>query len=441
MSIFFGTDGLRGKVGQDLNYDIAFKCGNSLSQLMKNKGRVAIGRDTRTTGSYIVSAIASGLMSGGVDVEDLGILPTSGVSYITKNFGFDYGIVITASHNPSEYNGIKIFSSLGEKISDDEEEIIERGFIKTVMVSHQHVGKYTNSTNLVKKYIDFIVSTSSICLCGLKIVIDASNGASYKIAPKVLKRLGAKVYKIACKDDGANINNKCGSLYPEKLIKKVKSLNADLGVAFDGDADRIIIVDEQGEIIDGDMIICSLAKYFKEQNLLWGNAVVGTSQTNMGIEQELKQYGIKLERADVGDKYVIALMNKQKIMLGGEQSGHVIIHKYLPTGDGILTAVQIACAARHKNLRISELCKTKLYPQTNINVEVKEKLRILGNEKLAIAISNAQQELAGQGRILVRASGTEPKIRIMVEGEKKQVTETLANYLAELVKSLEYLGD
>lgn len=441
MSVFFGTDGLRGKVGQDLNFDIAFKCGNSLSQLMNGKGRVVIGRDTRTTGSYLISAIAAGLMAGGVDVEDLGIIPTSGVSYLTKKYSFDYGIVITASHNPSEYNGIKIFSSQGIKISDSEEEAIERGFIKTRMVDHKDIGKYTHNKKLVKQYIDYIVSTASTCLCGMKVVIDASNGASYNIAPNVFRRLGAKVYKMSCKNDGANINNGCGSLHPEKLIKKVKKLNADLGVAFDGDADRIIVVNEKGEIIDGDMIICALAKFYKERNQLSGDAVVGTSQTNMGIEQDLKNHGIKLERADVGDKYVIALMNKCKLSLGGEQSGHIIIHKFLPTGDGILAAVQLACVARHKNQRISEVCEVVLYPQTNINVEVKEKLRVLGNEKLAIAISNAQQELAGRGRVLVRASGTEPKIRIMVEGEKQQVTENLARYLAELVASLEEVGD
>lgn len=440
MSVFFGTDGLRGKIGQDLNHDIAFKCGNSLSQLM-GKGKVVIGRDTRISGSYLLSSLASGLMAGGVDVYDAGILPTSAISYLTKFHGFDYGIIITASHNPSEYNGIKIFSATGEKISDEQEEEIERGFIKTKIVDFSNLGRYYLDNSLVSKYVNYIVSTASICLCGMKIVIDSSNGASYRVAPKILERLGAKVYKTNCRNDGKNINNNCGSLYPQNLIKKVKRENADFGVAFDGDADRIIVVSDSGEIIDGDMIITALAKFYKEQGTLENNVVVGTSQTNMGIEQDLKEQGITLERADVGDKYVIALMNKYKASLGGEQSGHVIIKRFLPTGDGILTAVQLACACRHKNLSISKLCTVTLFPQTNINVEVKDKLRVLGSEGLAIAISNVKQELAGLGRVLVRASGTEPKIRIMVEGEKKEVTESLANYLAGLVKSLEQKGE
>ena len=437
MSVFFGTDGLRGKIGQDLNFDIAFKCGNSLSGLMNGRGKVVIGRDTRLSGDYLLNAVACGLMSGGIDVYNAGIIPTAGISYLTKFCGFDYGIIITASHNPCDYNGIKIISSSGEKISDLQEEEIERSFIKTKLVEHNKLGKYYCENGLIKKYMDYIVSTASICLCGLKVVVDGSNGASFCVAPKILKRLGATVYKINCRNDGENINNNCGSLYPQTLARKVKKLSADFGIAFDGDADRIIVVGQNGEVIDGDMIIAALAKFYKEQGVLNGDAVVGTSQTNMGIEKELNNYGISLVRADVGDKYVISLMNKNKLQLGGEQSGHIIIKQFLPTGDGILTAVQLACACRHKNLSVSKLCKIDLFPQTNINIEVKDKLRILGSEGLALAVSNAKQELAGQGRVLVRASGTEPKIRIMVEGERKQTTESLANYLADIVKNLD----
>ncbi|MBR2909154.1 MAG: phosphoglucosamine mutase [Clostridia bacterium] len=437
MSVFFGTDGLRGKVGQDLNYDIAFKCGNSLALLMGNKGKVVVGRDTRVTGSYLQNAISAGLMAGGVDVYDVGIIPTAGISYITKSCGFDFGIIITASHNPSEYNGIKIISSLGEKITDLQEEEIERGFIKSKIVEYSKIGQCITDKRFASKYFNHIISSATICLCGLKIVVDGSNGASCNIAPKIFKKLGATVYKINCRNKGLDINNKCGSLHPESLIKKVKKLKADFGVAFDGDADRIIVIDSNGKVIDGDMIILALAKYYKDLGLLKNNTVVGTSQTNMGIEQDLKNCGIQLERADVGDKYVIALMNKHSVMLGGEQSGHIIIKRFLPTGDGILTAVQLACACRHKNISISKLCEATIFPQTNINVEVKDKIRILGNEKLAIAISNAKQELAGNGRVLVRASGTEPKIRIMVEGENQRVTNSLAEYLEKLILSLE----
>lgn len=436
MSVFFGTDGLRGIVGEELTYDIAFKCGNSLSQMMQEGRTVIIGRDTRITGSYLVSSISAGLTAGGVNVVDVGILPTAGVAYLTKELNLDYGIVITASHNPYQYNGIKVLAASGEKLQDKEEERIEKGFIKTKHVEASRVGKYVQKYKLANKYIDYLVRTAQISLEGMSVVIDASNGASYAVAPKVFKALGAKVYKINSKDDGANINVNCGSLHPERLAKTVVSKEADLGVAFDGDADRLIVVDQQGNIIDGDMVITALAKNYKAKGLLKENAVVGTSQTNMGIEQNLKESGIKLYRADVGDKYVCELMNKHGLSLGGEQSGHIIIKKYLPTGDGILSAIQLAQAVKESGKTVAEYCAVDLFPQTNVNVEVKDKLRVLGNEGLAIAISNAQQELAGKGRVLVRASGTESKVRIMVECQNLMVSRHLAEYLAGVVKQL-----
>lgn len=441
MSVFFGTDGLRGVVNQELTNEVAFKCGNSLSQLLENGRRVLVGRDTRTTGSYLISSLSAGLMAGGVNVVDAGILPTAGVAFLTSKLNFDYGIVVTASHNPREYNGIKIFSPKGEKMQDKDEEKIERGFIKTKLVDSCLVGTYKQDKKIVKTYIDYLVNSASCDLKGYTIVIDASNGAAYSVAPKVLKKLGAKVYKLSCKNNGRDINNECGSLHPEKLVKKVIKLDADFGFAFDGDADRLISVSEKGEVIDGDMAITALAKSFKQQGELKNNAVVGTSQTNMGIERDLEDNGIKLYRADVGDKYVYEILNKQGLSLGGEQSGHIIIKKFMQTGDGILAAIQLACACRQSGKSMSNFTSVKLYPQTNINIEVKEKLRILGSEKLANAISNASQELAGLGRVLVRASGTEPKIRIMVESENTKVSKTLAKYLADVVCQLEDSGE
>jgi len=441
MSVFFGTDGLRGVVNQELTNEVAFKCGNSISQLFENGGKVLVGRDTRITGSYLISSLAAGLMAGGVDVVDAGIVPTAGVAFLTNKLNFDYGIVVTASHNPREYNGIKIFSSKGEKIQDKDEEKIERGFIKTKLVNSFLVGKYREDRNLIKNYINYLVDSAPSDLKGLTIVLDASNGAAYNVAPKVFKKLGAKVFKVCCNNDGENINNECGSLHPNKLQKRVVSLGANFGFAFDGDADRLISVSEKGDVVDGDMAITALAKSFKKQGKLKGNAVVGTSQTNMGIERELEVCGIKLYRADVGDKYVSEILNKQGLSLGGEQSGHIIIKEFMQTGDGVLSAIQLACACKQSGKSMSNFTKVKLYPQTNINIEVKEKLRILGSEKLANAISNASQELAGLGRVLVRASGTEPKIRIMVESENVKVSKTLAKYLADVVCELEDSGE
>lgn len=436
MSVFFGTDGLRGVVGEELTYDIAFKCGNSLSQNMQG-GRVLIGRDTRVTGSFLVSALACGLLSGGVDVVDAGIIPTAAVAYLTKSLKFDYGISITASHNPMQYNGIKIFSLKGEKLQDKEEEKIERGFIKSKYVSAEKIGLYVQKINLRKHYIDYLVNTANGSLSGLKVVLDASNGASYSIAPEVFRKLGAKVIKTSCMNNGLKINNKCGSLHPERLAKKVKQYGADMGFAFDGDADRLIAVSEKGKIIDGDMILYALALVFKQRGMLVNNAVVGTSQTNMGIELSLKEKGIKLLRADVGDKYVANLLNKNGLALGGEQSGHIIIKKFMQTGDGILTAILLAHFCKESGKPLSEFCKVRVFPQVNKDIVVKEKLRILGSEPLLTAITNAQQELAGLGRVLVRASGTEPKIRIMVESENIVASQSLANYLLNTIEKLE----
>ncbi len=437
MAVFFGTDGLRGIVSEDLTYDMAFKCGNSLSQMLLGKGRVIIARDTRVSGSFIESALAAGLMAGGVDVYLAKVLPTAGLAYLTKTFKFDYGIVITASHNPAEYNGIKILSSNGEKLQDKEEEKVERGFIKTRFNQSLDVGKSFDASNLRENYIDFLLGTADTSLEGLKIVLDCSNGASYKIAPRVFRQLGAKVYTTGCKGDGERINHGCGSLHPERLASRVVKLGADLGFAFDGDADRLLAVDSKGQIIDGDRIILALAKSYKKEGELYGNSVVGTSLTNMGIEKELEDNGIKLFRADVGDKYVASLMSKQGSFLGGEQSGHIIIKKFLNTGDGILSAVQLACKLKKSGLKLCDFCAAKLYPQVIKNVVVSDKLRTLGSETLSLAISNAQQELAGLGRVLVRASGTEPKIRIMVESEKLWVSQNLANYLCEVITSIE----
>lgn len=436
MSVFFGTDGLRGIAGSEITFDVAYKCGNSLSAMIDGRGKILIAKDTRVSGDMIVSAISAGLMAGGVDVTYLGVAPTASVAYLVSSLGFDYGIMITASHNPPEYNGIKIFSSKGEKLTDKEEEKVERGFIKNTQVSPTEVGKWIYDPNLIKKYEDFIVS-SGVMLYGKRIVLDCSNGATFRSAPRIFRRLGAKIYTLSAKDDGKNINNNCGSLHTKKLAKMVTRKNADFGFAFDGDGDRLIAIDEKGNEIDGDGVLTALATSFKSRGMLTGGKVVGTSQTNIGVEKTLEERGIGLERADVGDKYVLDMMKKHGLSLGGEQSGHIVIRKYLRTGDGILTAVQFAALSVFEDKEASELAKVKKFPQFNINIVVKDKLRILGSEKLANATLQVQQELQGHGRVLVRASGTEPKVRVMVESESDSVSKNLAEYLAKIVREVE----
>ena len=433
MSVFFGTDGLRGVAGVDLSFEVAYKCGNSLSGMVQNGGKVLIAKDSRVSGDMIVTSLASGLMAGGVNVTYLGTAPTSSVAYLVKLLGFDYGVMITASHNPPEYNGIKIFSSKGEKLTDKEEEKVERGFIKQKRAKMLCEGKFEFKPSLVKLYSKYVQEIGTK-LYGMRIVLDCSNGATSFVAPQIFSKLGAKVYKLSAKADGKRINQNCGSLHTKNLVEKVKKVDADFGFAFDGDGDRLIAVDEKGNVVDGDGILTALATCFKEQGMLSQNKVVGTSQTNIGVEKTLEERGISLERADVGDKYVLDMMKKHSLLLGGEQSGHIIVRKYLQTGDGIITAVLFASFAKQKNKTASELSKVHKFPQFNADVVVKEKLRILGSEKLANATLQVQQELAGRGRVLVRASGTEPKIRIMVESEDKDVSKRLAEFLAEVVR-------
>lgn len=431
MSVFFGTDGLRGVALSDITFDIAYKCGNSISQNLPKGSKVIIAKDTRVSGDMIVSAVSAGIMCGGVDVTYVGTVPTGALAYLTT-LGYDYGIMSTASHNPPEYNGIKIFNSKGEKLQDSEEEKIERCFIKSKVSSPMNVGRMKEEPSLIKKYVSFICQTSCQ-LHGLRIVLDCSNGATHKVAPLVFKKLGARVYKTSCTPNGEKINQNCGSLHTKNLSKMVVRKSADIGFAFDGDGDRLIAVDEKGNEIDGDKVLTALATFYKSRNELTKNKVVGTSQTNMGVQKTLEKRGISLERADVGDKYVLEIMKKQNLLLGGEQSGHVIIRKFMQTGDGILTAVQLAYCLKQSEKEASELCKCEKFPQININIETKDKLRVLGSEKLSDAILVVQQELAGNGRVLVRASGTEPKIRIMVESENFQEAKNLAEYLRRIV--------
>lgn len=433
MSNYFGTDGIRGEYGKNLSFDLAFSVGNALSQIKKSP-KVIIGHDTRTSADILTLAVSSGIVQGGGHVTCVGTIPTAGISFLTENEKFDYGVIITASHNPPSYNGIKIFDNSGKKLSDCEEEFLEE-FFKTQYIA-DCCGSFKIKTSLQDKYSQHLKNSIGCSLQGMKICLDASNGASFKTAPKVFSKLGAKVFKIACGGNGEKINTNCGSLHIENLIKKVKKTGADLGFAFDGDADRVIAVDEKGSVYDGDKLLYILAKSMKENGQLYANSVVGTSHTNSGIMVGLNRNKINLIRTDIGDKYVIEAMEKMNLTLGGEQSGHIIIRSHAQTGDGILTALKICEIVQKTGKPLEKLFDAKLTAQCNINMVVKDKIKIINSEMLTNLTNKISSEISPAGRVLVRASGTENKVRIMVEHQNQAQAEEYAKQIQTLIETL-----
>ena len=430
MGIYFGTDGLRGIYGEVISPSIAYKVGNSLAHQCKTK-QIILGRDTRRSSDILSLSFASGIMSQGVNVIDVGTVPTPVVAYLAKLHKFDFGVVISASHNPKNYNGIKIFDCDGYKISEELEAEIERKIIYSTEVGGDKVGKYCYRPTLVREYKKNILSEFPD-LCGLKIILDMANGASYQIARDLFSRAGAKILPLNYSNSGKKINLKCGALYPEVISQAVQDYGADMGFAFDGDADRIIACDENGKIIDGDDILYVLSKKLKS-----GDKVVGTSMTNKGLEEALKKRGINLLRADVGDKYVVKEMKNHSATVGGEPAGHIINSKFSTTGDGVLTAMMIASIAKTNKKPLSKIANLKHFPQVNINVEVVDKYRLLNSDLLSSEILKAQKECGQNGRILVRASGTENKIRIMSEHKNPAKAELYAKRLEKIVKNIE----
>lgn len=429
MGLYFGTDGIRGIANRQITPDLAFKCGNALAQAGADK--IVIGRDTRQSGDMLAVSLASGALAGGCDVIDVGLVPTPCIAYLTDVLDCRFGVVISASHNPPEFNGIKVFSALGIKLADDEEERIEKFMASTVLADGCETGKYTQ-TRAVEIYRNFLADSIDESLAGLKIVLDCSNGATCKTAPKVFSSLGAETILLSSRADGKNINRNCGSLHPEFAAKKVVECGADAGFCFDGDGDRLIAVDEKGNVVDGDKILCILAKEFKKNGLLKNNCAVGTSHTNMGVEKALNDDGIKLLRADIGDKYVNALMTSSRAEIGGEQSGHIIIRHLLSTGDGVLTALQLAKIIKHAKL--SQLADVQLYPQFNVDLIVADKMMVINHEDLWRNVAKLGEGF--DGRILVRASGTEPKIRVMTECRDALKGEEVGKILADIVKKI-----
>lgn len=436
MGLFFGTDGLRGKVNEDLTLNIAYKIGNALS-ILKPNPKIIIGCDTRVSGSYLTLGLASGAVGGGAHVIDIGICPTAGIAYVTKTVKADYGVVISASHNSGEYNGIKVFNGDGHKLGDKEEERIERQFIRERVTDNAGLGKYEQDFSLVKLYKNFLINCSENSLSGLTVVLDCAYGAAYKIAPEVFRSLGANVVASNAHAEGLKINENCGALYPETLAKRVNRYKADIGFAFDGDSDRLITVNDKGEIATGDTVICGLAKYYKKLGKLKGDTVVGTSHTNMAIEEELNADGINLIRTEIGDKYVLAKLLEKGLTLGGEQSGHIILMDKATTGDGILSAIVLANMIKAEGKKASEILNYKQYPQTNVNVIVSDKFRIMNSEILNKEVAKYNEIIKGKGRIMIRASGTEPKIRVMVESKDISLNKEISDSLVKTVKAID----
>lgn len=434
MAVYFGTDGIRGIANDSLSHELAFRCGNALTML-KEKPSVVVCKDTRISGDMILYSLGAGIMCGGGKVINCGILPTAGLAYITRLYGADYGVVISASHNPFEYNGIKVFSSRGVKLCDEAEEQLEGLFEKANLKKGMDIGTAVIDGEAYGRYKDYLASCCRHSIKGLKVVLDCARGAAYKVAPDVFRALGCEVFCFNCDIESGSINDGCGSLYPEVLTEKVRECGADVGFAFDGDSDRVIACDEKGNLVDGDSLIYIFARHMRRQGRLGKDMVVGTKHTNMGIEIALSKLGIKLLRADIGDKYVRELMDKEGCLLGGEQSGHIIIGDITTTGDGILSAIEACNAMASSGKKLSELNDAPLYPQINLNIVVEDKQKVMNDIRLQNIVKECGQALSGKGRLLVRPSGTEPKIRIMVECESLSQARDMANRIADAVKA------
>lgn len=444
----FGTDGIRGTINiYPMIPELCMKVGMALCFILKerlpHKPKVLIGKDTRISGYVIESALTAGITSMGGDVYLAGPIPTPAIAFLVKSMRQDAGVVISASHNPFYDNGIKIFSHDGFKFSEELENNIERLLQDSEFPMNrplaQDLGKAFRVDDAVGRYIEFVKSTlpKNFSFEGLKVVIDPANGAAYKITPILFRELGAQVITINDKPDGLNINKGCGALYPEGLIKKVRETASQLGIAHDGDADRTILVDEKGNLVDGDLILTVWADELKKEGKLKKNTIVGTVMTNLGIENYLKEKGIKMIRTNIGDKYVVDEMLKCGYNLGGEQSGHIICLDYSCTGDGAITSVQMAYIMMKNNKALSELIQNIYkYPQALKNIKIPEtfsKYEVLKRlEALSSEIGKLQKQI--KGRILIRPSGTEPKIRIMVEDEDNEKVQNMINKIEELIK-------
>lgn len=449
MRKYFGTDGVRGIVNEDLTPDLAYKLGKSAGLILKKyskntnaKPKFLIGTDTRISKDLLFTSLSSGLMSVGCDVVYVGVVPTPVVAYLTKKNSFDAGVVISASHNPFEYNGIKFFNSQGLKLSDEVELEIEQLLDSNLNEIETH--KYSNVGSLVQEeldfeYIDYIENLFAFDLSGIKIVLDCANGAAYKIAPEIFKKFGADIIVINNEPNGININDNAGSTHTEHLSKTVKENKADLGLAYDGDADRLIAIDENGKEVDGDIIMLLIANKMKEDGKLKNNKLAVTVMSNLGLHESAKQLGIDIEMTSVGDRYVLERMLEKDLSIGGEQSGHMIFLDYNTTGDGIITSLLVAKILKEKDNKMSELLNIMtIYPQVLVNAKVKNenKEKYKTDNLIQSEIKKLENTMSNEGRVLIRHSGTEPLVRVMIEGKDYDMINDYANHIAKLIENI-----
>lgn len=436
---YFGTDGVRGKVGNfPIVPDFVMKLGWAAGKVLSEKGtkKVIIGKDTRISGYMLEAALEAGFSAAGVKSVLLGPMPTPAIAYLTRAFRAEAGVVISASHNPFYDNGIKFFSKDGTKLPDEIEAKIEALLDETMTVEEpKKLGKASRKDDAPGRYIEFCKSTfpNVYNMEGFKIVLDCAHGATYQVAPMVFRELGAEVIAIGNEPNGTNINDGFGSTHPDNLITKVIQSHADLGIAFDGDGDRVMMVDKNGNLLDGDVLLYIIAKYQKEMNKLNGG-VVGTLMSNLGFEQALGRLGIPFERAKVGDRYVMEKLLEKGWSLGGENSGHIISLKHTTTGDGIISALQVMRAMCESGKSLSELhADLTLYPQVLINVRLTAGFDATKDTKVQEAVKQAEVKLGTKGRVLLRNSGTEPLVRVMVEGENEALVQELASSISNVI--------
>lgn len=444
MGKLFGTDGVRGIANKDLSPELAYKLGR-IGGYFLTKGikrpKMVVGTDTRISADMLEGALSSGLNSAGIDVLYLGVLPTPAVASMIRLLNADGGVMITASHNPVEYNGIKFFNREGLKLTDETEDSIEEYILNNLDIDYMPIsgelGRKIRVENPLRKYMDYLKTTIDVDFKGLKIALDCGNGAVYQAAPRLLHELGSTVYVIHNDPNGININVNCGSTNPEEIQKLVLETGADIGLSFDGDADRLIAADEKGNIVDGDHVLAICGTYLKEKGRLKNNTIVGTVMTNLGLDICLRENKIDIVKTNVGDRYVLEEMLKKGHCLGGEQSGHIIFLDYNTTGDGLLTAIQLLSVIKAKNAKLSELSSMmKSMPQVLVNANVSESKKndYLNDDVIKNKIDEIEKHFNNKGRVLIRPSGTEPLVRVMIEGENQEEISFHATQLAKLIE-------
>lgn len=443
MGVLFGTDGVRGVANRDLTPELAMKigrCGAFVLARGQERARIVIGRDTRISGDMLEGALVAGICSAGADVIRAGILPTPAVAYLTRELGASGGVVISASHNPVEDNGIKYFGPSGYKLPDGVEDEIEELIKEPSAIPSPHgsgVGRCVDLPDAAGRYATFLKQSAPVDLEGLTIVVDCANGAAFQIAPRVLEEMGARVIPIFSRPDGLNINRGCGSTHMGDLREKVVESGADLGLAHDGDADRVLAVDAGGRIVDGDQIMVICARHLKSRGELDRNTVVTTVMSNMGLHLALRESGINVLETKVGDRYVLEECLRCGATFGGEQSGHILFLNHTTTGDGVLTALKLLSAMRDQGKTLAQLAaQMEKLPQILENIRVENKNEVMVHPLLSDAIRLAEERLAGQGRVLVRPSGTEPLVRVMAEGRDPEALRRLVEDLVAVVKKL-----